>query len=347
MMFKATCKTNSRLTALQPYVVAIPFYVGWRTAQPAEGERISRHTGSGLDYCDFRDYRPGDSMRRLNWRMLDRAPDRPTVNVYEAERKVQVTVLVDVGPTMLYGSQELNKLELAAVLTGSVLSSAIKTWESGSAICFNKTGIVGRLPLKGSSLGPALVPAVMDTVLNEGRLPGSSNNGRFPGQSYSTGGGLHHAICQLPTTRSLVFIISDFANFATEQVQSLQRAACQHEVVCLLVNDLRERELPNARLLSWLPLPAVLDLQDANGDHQLMLSTKKNRERFAEAARLKRVALMDAITATGAKCATFTTDEEFNSRRMHMTLLFAGRRQGSGLDQQYPTRSPAEERSNP
>ena len=332
-MFHESADKKQRLTELQAHVVSVPFGIDWRPQRLSDGERPSNANGNGLDYRDFRDYRPGDNMRRLNWRMLDRAPDRPAINIFEAERKISVSTLVDVGTSMHYGSQDLSKLELSAVLAGSVISSAAKSAESAGAICFDQRQIVSNLQLGsgGANGASSLAPLVMNTVLNDGRFPGAE-----PVETScteSSGYGLANALQLLPNTRSLVFIISDFATAGENEWVALHRASCWHEIVCLIVSDLRERELPAVRLLPWLPIPAMLSIRTASGEDEQILSTRKRRLKFAEESKARRAILRETITGSGAKCANFATDQSCESRRQSLALMFASKRLGTCLDQ--------------
>ena len=55
------------------------------------GQRtIGRHQGGGIEPEGFREYTPGDDLRRLDWRVYARS-DRHYIKQYEDESNVRVT----------------------------------------------------------------------------------------------------------------------------------------------------------------------------------------------------------------------------------------------------------------
>lgn len=65
----------------------------------AGGSRRSRHTGSSAEFSDYREYIPGDDIRRLDWNALARF-DRLYMKLFMEEQESQVTVLLDASASM-------------------------------------------------------------------------------------------------------------------------------------------------------------------------------------------------------------------------------------------------------
>ena len=90
------------------------------------GERRSLKRGAGLEFADFRDYVPGDDLRRVDWNVYARL-DRPYVKLREEEEDLAVHLLVDASQSMDWGEGVQHKfnyaLHLAAGL-GSIGLSA-------------------------------------------------------------------------------------------------------------------------------------------------------------------------------------------------------------------------------
>jgi uncharacterized protein (DUF58 family) len=63
------------------------------------GERRSRRKGSSLEFADYRNYVPGDDLRRLDWNLYARL-DKPFVKLYEAEEDLSVHILIDTSTSM-------------------------------------------------------------------------------------------------------------------------------------------------------------------------------------------------------------------------------------------------------
>lgn len=65
------------------------------------GERPSRTRGAGLEFADFRGYRPGDDLRHVDPRSLARGA--PFTREYMQRRQLGVTVLLDLTLSMTVG----------------------------------------------------------------------------------------------------------------------------------------------------------------------------------------------------------------------------------------------------
>jgi uncharacterized protein (DUF58 family) len=65
----------------------------------AGGSRRSRQTGSSAEFSDYREYIPGDDIRRLDWNALARF-DRLYMKLFMEEQESQVTILLDASTSM-------------------------------------------------------------------------------------------------------------------------------------------------------------------------------------------------------------------------------------------------------
>ena len=65
----------------------------------AGGTRRSRQTGASAEFSDYREYIPGDDIRRLDWNAYARF-DRLFLKLYMEEQESQVTVLLDASASM-------------------------------------------------------------------------------------------------------------------------------------------------------------------------------------------------------------------------------------------------------
>ena len=65
----------------------------------AGGSRRSRQTGSSAEFSDYREYIPGDDIRRLDWNAYARF-DRLFLKLFMEEQESQVTVMLDASASM-------------------------------------------------------------------------------------------------------------------------------------------------------------------------------------------------------------------------------------------------------
>jgi uncharacterized protein (DUF58 family) len=84
------------------------------------GLHRSPYLGFSVDFAEYRQYMPGDDLRRIDWNVYSRS-DKLFIKLYEGETNTRVLFLVDVSGSMNYGSGEVKKIDyariLAAVLT--------------------------------------------------------------------------------------------------------------------------------------------------------------------------------------------------------------------------------------
>lgn len=83
-----------------------------RVSANAPGQPRSRFRGRGMDFQEFRAYQPGDDIRTMDWRVTART-GRPHVKVYQEERERPVIVLVDLSPSLFFGTRQAFKSVIA------------------------------------------------------------------------------------------------------------------------------------------------------------------------------------------------------------------------------------------
>src|SRR5215467_9061903 len=80
-----------------------------------KGERRSARRGSSVEFADYRNYAPGDDLRRLDWNIYARL-ERPFIKLLEEEEDLAVHLLLDTSASMDWpkeGERDQNKLLFA------------------------------------------------------------------------------------------------------------------------------------------------------------------------------------------------------------------------------------------
>jgi uncharacterized protein (DUF58 family) len=67
------------------------------------GLHKSPHLGASTDFAQHRLYMPGDDIRRMDWRLWARS-DKYFLKEFEAETNTNLSIIVDVSPSMRYGA---------------------------------------------------------------------------------------------------------------------------------------------------------------------------------------------------------------------------------------------------
>src|SRR5262245_27896353 len=107
-------------TYSDPDVIAQISDLDLRSRRLAEGAISGLHRspfhGFNIEFASYREYTPGDDLRRLDWRVFART-DRHYIKQYEEESNVRVTFVLDGSASMNYrGSAPLSKFDYASTL---------------------------------------------------------------------------------------------------------------------------------------------------------------------------------------------------------------------------------------
>src|ERR1700748_3255207 len=85
-----------------------------------QGDYRTLFRGFGLDLADLREYQPHDDVRHIDWNVTART-DVPHVRVYNEDREVAAWFLLDLSPSVDFGSGPVSKrqvlTEFVAVLS--------------------------------------------------------------------------------------------------------------------------------------------------------------------------------------------------------------------------------------
>lgn len=103
-----------------------------------QGDRRSTKRGNSVEFADYRNYAPGDDLRRLDWNIYARL-DRPFIKLFEEEEDLPVTILLDGSRSMDWpapsGSQdELHKFNYALRLAAGLGAVALDAGDPLSVV---------------------------------------------------------------------------------------------------------------------------------------------------------------------------------------------------------------------
>jgi len=278
-----------------------------------QGEHLGHLPGPGSEPAEVRTYSPGDDVRRIDWAVTARTGEtqvRQTV----AERELETTVLVDLTPSMSFGTARTEKRELAIALTAAVAHLASGPGDRIGAVVLSDG--VRRVPARS---GPSAVPALLHVLMATRPVEGA-------GPSLAQG---LEVLARPPGRRGLVVVVSDLVG-PLEDVpgwaRPLRRLALHHDVVVAEVVDPRELQLPSVGTLRLVDPESGRSLEVPTGDRRV-------RERYAEAAAARRAGWAAAVRRAGAGHLVVRTDRDWlpdlaahlSARRR---LRAAGRRPG-------------------
>jgi uncharacterized protein (DUF58 family) len=131
------------------------------TRQQIEGAYSGRHRskqlGGAAEFVDYREYAPGEDLRRLDWKVLART-QRPVVRVYQDETNLIATIAIDASGSMRFGGNGTSSRKGAAgASAGSKLEYAQFLATGMSHIISSQQDQVG-LAVLGGGLREVLPP---------------------------------------------------------------------------------------------------------------------------------------------------------------------------------------------
>ena len=243
--------------------------------------------GFGLDLADIREYQYQDDVRHIDWNVTARL-QTPYVREYNEDREVTGWFLLDLSPSVEFGSQEKKRTVSAEFVT--VLARLLSRHGNRVGALFYGDSVDTMIPARA---GRRHVLHLLDRMLSR------------PARTQSKETNLRdfiEAAFQAMPRRSLVFVVSDFIS-TPGWAEPLANLAQRHEVVAVRLYDRLEMELPDLGLLV---------IQDAETGEQLFVDTHDRafRKRFAAAAELRERTLRAAFRDAGVDALELSTDDD-------------------------------------
>ncbi|NDP43360.1 MAG: DUF58 domain-containing protein [Aromatoleum sp.] len=252
------------------------------------GDYRTLFRGYGLDLADLREYVYSDDVRHIDWNVTARL-QTPYVREYNEEREVAAWFLLDLSPSVEFGSQPLRKRGVSTEFV---------------------TVLARILTRHGNRVGALLYGNSVDTVIpaRSGRRQVLHLLHRMltrppPANAATTDlSDLLRTAYRVAPRRSLMFVVSDFIS-APGWAEPLAHLAQRHDVVAVRLYDPMEMEMPDLGLLL---------VQDAETGEQLFVDTHDRgfRERFADAAQKREAELRSAFRAAGVDALELSTDDD-------------------------------------
>lgn len=265
------------------------------------GEHLGLLPGPGSDMAEARVYVPGeDDVRRMDWGVTARTTI-PHVRDVTADRELETWALVDLSPSMHFGTAAMEKRDLAvaAVATMGLLTFRVGDRFGGYIL---SAGKLQRWPARPGRL--ALFALLRALMRDE------------PGAPTARTTSLGDAITQLSRgqrKRGLRVVVSDFldASDAAGDIDApppwerpMRELARRNQAIAVEILDPRELDIPNV---------GVVLLQDPETGEVRELNTgdRKVRRRYAEAARTQRERNRRALRRAGIGHLVLRTDRDW------------------------------------
>ena len=256
------------------------------------GEYLSRFKGRGMEFAESRPYQPGDDVRNLHWRVMART-GKPFTKLFREERERPVFVWVDLRQRMFFGTRTAYKAVIAARAAALIAWAASRHGDRIGGVLFSDGSHEEIKPGRGKA-------AVLCLIRRLAEHPAWDRMGPQVDDERSTRDAMIR-LRRVVRPGSLVFLLTDFANFDAVAEANLTQIARRSEVLSMLIYDELERELPP---------PGSYRLSDGEDEFVLDATDPEYRALYAQrfAARTAHVGAL--ARRNGMSFLTCRTDED-------------------------------------
>lgn len=249
------------------------------------GEYRSLFRGQGMEFAEVRAYEHGDDFRAIDWNVSARLAS-PYVKTFTEERELTVMLVVDQSGSTRFG-QPVTKAALA-VEVGAVLALAAAAQSDRVGALLFADEVEQVVPPRKGRRHALRVIRDLIAFAPQGRRTNLAAS-----LTYATRLLRHH---------SIVVVLSDFLAEGWER--PLRRLAARHEVVAIIVEDPRERDLPES---GWV------ELEDAETGKRVLVDTgsRELRDRIHLLADRRREERTRLLSAAGVDTVTLSTGSDY------------------------------------
>lgn len=254
------------------------------------GDRRAAGIGLGTELAQLRPYEFGDDVRHLDAAASART-GMPHVRLHVPERALTTWIVLDVSPSMAFGTVERLKADVAegaALVFGRL---GVRRAGSVGMIAFG-AGDPQVLPPRGSK--PGMV--ALRRTLAKGVAPDGRHDPEALADALRRAG-------RLAGQPGLVVIISDFRD-QRDWERPLGSLRVRHSILAVEVVDPREAELPAVGYLTLID-------PETGARLEVNTSRRKVRERFAELERKRHAAVAGELRRLRVHHTTLSTEEDW------------------------------------
>jgi len=251
-----------------------------------QGDYRTLLRGSGLDLADLREYQHHDDVRHIDWNVTARQ-NVPHVRVFTEDREMAAWFLLDLSPSVDFGSGEQRKRNVSADFV-AVLARLLTRHGNRVGAMLYGSGVDTVIPTRGGR------GHVLHLLHSMQARPAHAESGPTKLRD------LLDAAAGLIKRRSTVFVVSDFISEPGWE-KPLGLLAQRHEVVAVRLLDPLELQIPDLGLLT---------LRDAETGEQILVDTHDPgfRKRFARIAAQREAELRQGLVKAGVDALELSTD---------------------------------------
>jgi len=262
-----------------------------------QGNYLGLVPGPGSEAGESRQYVLGDDVRRMDWPVTARTTV-PHIRQTVADRELESWLVVDLSPSMDFGTGRTEKRELVLAAITAVVQLTVRGGNRVGAVVANgEQSYV--IPARGGR------PHARHLLRRIARTPRAAQAGRNDLAS------MLESLRRPMRRRGLVAVVSDFLDEAAGSEpprweRALRALSARHQLLGIEVLDPRELELPAAGLITFV---------DPESGRQVEVQTNDRlvRARYADAAQAQRTRISTSLRHAGAAHLQLRTDRDWVS----------------------------------
>ncbi|WP_137894324.1 DUF58 domain-containing protein [Ramlibacter sp. 2FC] len=254
-----------------------------------QGDYRTLMRGAGLDLADLREYQHHDDVRHIDWNVTARL-QQTHVRVYTEDREMTAWFLLDLSPSVDFGSGASAKREVSAGFVAVLARLLTRHGNRVGALLYG-SGVEAVIPARSGRRHVLHLLHRMQACGSEDTAQGQTRLAE-----------LLQAAAHAMHRRATVFVVSDFISEPGWE-RPLAQLALRHEVVAVRLLDPLELELPDLGLVP---------LRDAETGEQLLVDTHDAgfRRRFARIAAQREADLRQALAQAGVDTLELSTSDD-------------------------------------
>jgi len=263
-----------------------------------QGDYRTLMRGTGLDLADLREYQLHDDVRHIDWNVTARM-QQPHVRVFTEDREMAAWFLLDLSPSVDFGSGQQRKSEVLLQFVAVLARLIGRHGNRVGALLYGAVGLQrahSMLPARG---GRTQVLRLMQMIRRTDAAPVAANDQASGPTRLDE---LLRSALLTVRQRSTVFVVSDFISEPGWE-KPMGELARRHDVVAVRLVDPLERALPDLGLVP---------VRDAETGEQLMVDTHDPvfRQRYALIAAQRETQLREALARAGVDTLELSTDDD-------------------------------------
>jgi uncharacterized protein (DUF58 family) len=283
------------LAAAEPLLRRLELTVRNRLDGLLQGNYIGLVPGPGSEAGESRQYIPGDDVRRMDWPVTART-NAPHVRRTIADRELETWLVVDLSPSMDFGTALTEKRELVLAAITAVAQLTVRGGNRIGAVVGNGAGSY-RIPARS---GRAHARHLVRQVARTPRADGAG------GPDLAA---MLESLRRPQRRRGLVAVVSDYMDDTPPEQEPrwgrpLRALAGHHQLLGIEVLDPRELELTAAGLVTFAD-------PETGRQVEVQTSSADLRRRYAEAARVQRWRIAVTLRRAGAAHLQLRTDRDW------------------------------------